>query len=78
VAKQAKQQEALLKCTQRKEKNDTYIFIDWMEYRDCDAMQKWLKEVETNWAFKNNPPNMAQLIKTMQKRLKPLPSWTRS
>jgi peptidyl-prolyl cis-trans isomerase SurA len=28
VAKQAKQQEALLKCTQRKEKNDTYIFID--------------------------------------------------
>jgi len=46
VAKQAKQQEALLKWIKEK-KSDTYIFID-DEYRDCDAMQKWLKEVKSN------------------------------
>ena len=42
AARQAKQQEALVKWIKEK-KGDTYIMID-DDYKSCDNVQKWLKE----------------------------------
>ena len=42
AARQAKQQEALVKWIKEK-KGDTYIMID-DDYSSCDNVQKWLKE----------------------------------